>query len=100
MEINVFGKKSSQDASWADLGQIWVAKGHPRGGLLEAKLGSKRVTTNDAKKGLVVRRLGGGWMQIAVGSLCAGSDKGETCLPPERLVELRFCLKQTFLVQA
>ena len=70
-------KIRSQDPSWTDLGSIWVAKGGPRGRLLEAKLGSKKVKKSDAKKGLVLRRLGGG-DGIAVGSLWAGSDKGET----------------------
>ena len=46
----VFEKSSSQDPSWADLGPIWVAKRGPRGGLLEAKLGSKRVRKNVMKK--------------------------------------------------
>ena len=53
-------KIRSQDASWADLGPIWVAKRGPRRGLLEAKLGSKRVRKSDAKKGLVLVGLGGG----------------------------------------
>ena len=42
------------------------------------KLGSKRVKKSDAKKGLVLRRLGGGWTHPALRSLAAGSDKGET----------------------
>ena len=48
------------------------------------KLGSKRVKKSDAKKGLVLRRLGGGWARPLVRSLWAGSDKGETAfhLPP------------------
>ena len=52
-----------QEATWIDLGSIWVAQGGPRGGLVEPKLGSKRVMKNDAKKGLVLgglRRGGGG----------------------------------------
>ena len=35
VEIDVFEKKWSQDASWDDLGSIWVAKGGPKGRLLE-----------------------------------------------------------------
>ena len=60
MEIDVFEEKSSQDASWPHLGTIWVAKGEPRGGLLEVKLGSKRVRKSKAKKGLVLGGLRGG----------------------------------------
>ena len=86
MEIDVFEKKSRQDPSWTDLGSIWVAKGGPRGGLLEAKLESKRVKKSDAKKGLVLGGQGGGVHPFAVGQLEAGSDKGETGQPlPLRL---------------
>ena len=81
MEIDVFEKKSFQDASWVDLGPIWVAKRGPRGGLLETKLGSKRVRKSEAKKGLVLGGLGGGVAPFVVGSLAAGSDKGETGAP-------------------
>ena len=49
------------------------------------KLRSKRVKKSDAKKGLVLRRLGGGWARPALGSLWAGSDKGETVLVLSRL---------------
>ena len=69
MEIDVFKEKSSQDPSWPHLGPIWVAKRAPRGGLLEAKLGSKRVRKSEAKKGLVLGGLGGGVEPIVVGSL-------------------------------
>ena len=62
-----FAKKSSQDLSWTDLGSIWVAKRGPRRGLLETKLGSKRVTKSEAKKGLVLGGLGGGGMPLVVG---------------------------------
>ena len=55
-----FHKIGSQDASWVDLGPSWVAKGGPRGGLLETKLGSKRRRKSDAKKGLVLGGQGGG----------------------------------------
>ena len=64
-----FRKKSSQDPSWADLGPIWVAKRGPRRGLLETKLGSKGVRKSEAKKGLVLRRLGGGGTRPDVRSL-------------------------------
>ena len=50
VEIDVFEKRSSRDPSWTGLGPIWVAKRGPRGGLLEAKLASKRVRKSDAKK--------------------------------------------------
>ena len=69
VEIDVFEKKSSQDASWPDLGPIWVAKGGPRGGLSEAKLGWKRVRKSKAKKGLVLGGLGGGLPPLVAGSL-------------------------------
>ena len=77
MEIDVFEKRSSRDPSWPGLGPIWVAKRGPRGGLLEAKLGSKRVRKSDTKKGLVLVGQGGWVEQIAVGSLGAGGHKGE-----------------------
>ena len=67
VKIDVFEKESSQDPSWADLGSIWVAKGGPRGGLLETKLGSKRVRKSEAKKGLVLGGLGGGGPAFAAG---------------------------------
>ena len=41
VEIDVFEKKSFQDASWVDLGPIWVAKGVVLGGLLGLKLGQE-----------------------------------------------------------
>ena len=69
VENDVFEKKSSQDTSWADLGPIWVAKRGPRRGLLETKLGSKRVRKSEAKKGLVLGGLGGGVAALGVGSL-------------------------------
>ena len=69
VENDVFEKKSSQDPSWADLGSIWVAKGGPRGGLLETKVGSKRVRKSEAKKGLVLGGLWGGIPSFVVGSL-------------------------------
>ena len=65
---------SSQDASWDDLGAIWVAKRGPRRGLLGGKLGSKKVRKNDVKKGLVLRGQKGTLGQIAVGSLWAGRE--------------------------
>ena len=61
--------RRSQDASWVHLGPSWVAKGGPRRGLLETKLGSKRVRKSDAKKGLVLGGLGGDLAPIVVGSL-------------------------------
>ena len=82
-----FHKIRSQDASWVDLGPSWVAKGGPRRGLLETKLGSKRIRKNETKKGLVLGGLGGGAGQTVAGPSGAGSDKGETWLPPGRLVE-------------
>ena len=84
MEISVFEEKSSQDPSWPHLGPIWVAKRGPRGGLWEAKLGSKRVRKSEAKKGLVLGGQGGDLPPIYVWSLAAGIDKGETAwhLPP------------------
>ena len=42
---------------------------------------------SDAKKGLVLGGLKGEVGPIVVRSLGAGSDKGETWLPPGRLVE-------------
>ena len=53
-KIDVLEKKWCQDASWGDLGSLWVAKGGPRRGLLETKLGSKRGRKSEAKKGLVL----------------------------------------------
>ena len=84
MEVGVFEKKSSQDLSWADLGPIWVAKRGPRRGLLETKLGSKRGRKSEAKKGLVLGGLGGGWLRWALGHFEPGVIKGETGwhLPP------------------
>ena len=38
-----------QEASWAYLGPIWVAKGGPRGGLLEAKLSQGRDEKREEK---------------------------------------------------
>ena len=38
MKIDVFEKIRSQDASWGDLGPIWVPKGVQDGGLLGPKL--------------------------------------------------------------
>ena len=69
MKIVVFEKKYSQDPSWIDFGPIWVAKGGPRGGLLEAKLGSKRVRKSEAKKGLVLGGQVGGVHALVVGSV-------------------------------
>ena len=59
VKVDFFHEIRSQDASWVDLGPTWVAKRDPRGGLLETKLGSKRVSKSDAKKGLVFGGLGG-----------------------------------------
>jgi len=42
VEIGVFEKKSFQDASWVDLGSIWVAEGVVLGGLGGVKLGVRR----------------------------------------------------------
>ena len=39
VKINLFEKMSLQDATWAELGPIWVAKRLPRGGLWGLKLG-------------------------------------------------------------
>ena len=39
VEIDVFEKMSLQDASWVDLGSIWVAKGVVLGGLGESSWG-------------------------------------------------------------
>ena len=50
-------------------------------------MGSKRVMKNEAKKGVVLRGQGGDLPPIVAGSLEAGSNKGETWLPPEGLVE-------------
>ena len=64
--------------------------GRQRGSSWEAfwgEVGSKQVRENDAKKGLVLAWSWGGGEGIAVRSLWAGSDKGETMLPPGRLVE-------------
>ena len=60
-------KIRSQDASWVHLGPSWVAKGGPRGGLLETKLESKRGRKSEAKKGLVLGGLGGGVGPFVVG---------------------------------
>ena len=90
MSIDVFEQKCSQDTSWDDLGSIWVAKGGRLGRPLEGQVGSKKGRKSDAKKGLVLEGLGGGVEAIAVTSLGAGGDKGETWLPPGRLVEHLF----------
>ena len=66
----------SQDASWVDLGPSWVAKGGPRGGLLETKLGSKRVRKSEAKKGLVSGGQGGGWGRWWLGHFEPGVIRG------------------------
>ena len=65
-----------QEASRAYLGPIWVAKGGPRGGLLEAKLGSKRVRKSEAKKGLVLGGLGGGCKRWWLGNFDPGVIRG------------------------
>ena len=39
MKIDVLEKKSFQDASWVDLGPIWVAEGVVLGGLGESSWG-------------------------------------------------------------
>ena len=65
---------SFQDASWDDLGAIWVAKRGPRRGLLGGKLGSKKVRKNEVKKGLVLRGQGVTLDQSVVGSLWAGRE--------------------------
>ena len=88
MEIDVFEKIASQDASWADLGSIWVAKRGRLGRPFGVKLGLKRVRKSDAKKGLVLVGSWGGVGAIGGGSLWAGSDKGET--------ELRLPLRLLF----
>ena len=41
MEIDVFEKMSLQDASWVDLGSIWVAKGVVLGGLGQSSWGKE-----------------------------------------------------------
>ena len=74
---------SPQDPSWADLGPIWVAKRGRLGRLFGTQLGSKKGGKSDAKKGLVLEGLGGGVPPIAVRSLGAGGNKGETWLPPK-----------------
>ena len=87
MNIDLFEQKSSQDVSWDDLGPIWVAKRGSKRAPFGTEVEPKTVTKNDAKKGLVLGGLGGGGAPISVVSLLAGSDKGETRLPPGRLVE-------------
>ena len=78
MKNDVFEAKSSQDGSWGDLGSIWVAKRGRLGRPLEGQVGSKKGRKSDAKKGLVLAWSWGGVGAIVVGSLGAGSDKGET----------------------
>ena len=60
MEISVFEVKWSQDASWVDLGSVWVAKRGRLGRPFGIKLEYKRIRKSDAKKGLVLEGLGGG----------------------------------------
>ena len=64
MKINVFvqNKVSRRvlDRSWP----ILVARGGPRGGLLETKLGSRRVRKSEAKKGLVLGGLCGPFLVV------------------------------------
>ena len=43
VEIDVFEKKSFQDASWVDLGPIWVAKGVVLGSL-GCQVGGRKVS--------------------------------------------------------
>ena len=69
MKIDVFEKKWSQDASWDDLGSIWVAKGVRKGRPLETKVASKKGRKNDAKKGLVLGGQRGGVEQVVRRSL-------------------------------
>ena len=78
---------SSQDASWDDLGSIWVAKRGPRRGLLGGKLRSKKVRKNDAKKGLVLGGLGGGRTQRGVGNFEPAVIRGRLgCISPLALI--------------
>ena len=78
MKIDVFEAKSSQDGSWGDLGSIWVAKRGRLGRPLEGQVGSKKGRKSDAKKGLVLAWFWVTLGPIVVGSLGAGSNKGET----------------------
>ena len=90
MKNDVFEAKWSQDGSWEDLGSIWVAKRGRLGRPLEGQVGSKKGRKSDAKKGLVLGGLGGGWSGSVRRSLWAGSNKGETGLrlPLRRLFGL------------
>ena len=54
MNIDLFEQKSSQDASWDDLGPIWVATRGSKRAPFGTEVEPKRVTKNDAKKGLVL----------------------------------------------
>ena len=87
MKNDVFEAKWSQDGSWGDLGSIWVAKGGRLGRPLEGQVESKKGRKSHAKKGLVLAWSWGGVRGNPVRSLGAGGNKGETWLPPERLVE-------------
>ena len=78
MKNDVFEAKWSQDGSWEDLGSIWVAKRGRLGRPLEGQVGSKKGRKSDAKKGLVLAWSWGRVRPIAVRSLGAGGNKGET----------------------
>ena len=60
VEIDVFEKQWSQDASWDDLGSIWAAKRVEKGGLCRPKLGQKREGKTMRKKTSSWKVLGGG----------------------------------------
>ena len=76
MKNYVFEAKSSQDGSWGDLGSIWVAKRGRLGRPLEGQVGSKKGRKSDAKKGLVLVGLGGGWRGLWLGHLGPGVIRG------------------------
>ena len=78
MNIDLFEQKSSQDVSWDDLGPIWVAKRGSKRAPFGTEVEPKTVTKNDAKKGLVLGGLGGGWPTLVRDQLGPGSNKGET----------------------
>ena len=73
-KIDLFEEKWSQDASWDDLGPIWVAKRGRLGRPFAAQVGPKRMKKSDAKKGLVLGGQGGGVAAFVVGSLEAGLE--------------------------